>query len=125
MRTMLKSKIHRARVTDANLDYEGSITIDKKLMREADILPYEQVHVLNINNAARFTTYAIEGAEGSGQICLNGAAARLAAKGDIVIILTYTSVPENEAHDYVPTIVSVNERNMITGVKGPARTAAF
>ncbi len=81
MRMMLKSKIHRARVTDANIDYEGSITIDRKLMAEADILPYEQVHVLNINNGARFTTYAIEGEEGSGDICLNGAAARLAVKG--------------------------------------------
>ena len=80
MRTMLKSKIHRARVTDANINYEGSITIDKKLMKAADILPYEQVHVLNVNNGARFTTYAIEGKEGSGDICLNGAAARLACQ---------------------------------------------
>jgi aspartate 1-decarboxylase len=74
---MLKSKIHRARVTNLNIDYEGSITIDKKLMLEADILPYEQVQVLNLNNAARFTTYAIEGIKDSGQICLNGASARL------------------------------------------------
>jgi aspartate 1-decarboxylase len=113
MRTMLKSKIHRARVTDANIDYEGSITIDKKLMAEADILPYEQVHVLNINNGARFSTYAIEGEEGGGDICLNGAAARLAAKGDLVIILTYTSVSDEEAQDYMPKIVYVNENNEI------------
>ena len=86
---MLKSKIHRARVTDGNIAYEGSITIDKKLMEAADILPYEQVHILNINNGARFHTYAIEGKENGGEICLNGAAARLVAKGDIVIILTY------------------------------------
>jgi aspartate 1-decarboxylase len=113
MRTMLKSKIHRATVTDANIGYEGSITIDSRLMKEADILPYEQVHVLNINNGARFTTYAIEGAEGSGEICINGAAARLAAKGDTVIILTYTSIPEEQLKDYKPIVILVNERNEI------------
>jgi aspartate 1-decarboxylase len=113
MRTMLKSKIHRARVTDANIDYEGSITIDRKLMAAADILPYEQVHVLNVNNGARFTTYAIEGREGAGDICLNGAAARLAVKGDIVIILTYTQVPEEELKNYRPKVVHVNENNAI------------
>lgn len=113
MRIMLKSKIHRARVTDANIDYEGSITIDKKLMEEADILPYEQVQVLNINNGARFTTYAIEGEAGSGEICLNGAAARLAVKGDLVIILTYTNVSDEEVHDYKPKLVYVNEKNEI------------
>jgi aspartate 1-decarboxylase len=118
MRTMLKSKIHRARVTDANIDYEGSISIDRKLMAEADILPYEQVHVLNINNGARFTTYAIEGAAGSGAICLNGAAARLAVKGDIVIILTYTQVPEEQTKNYRPKIVHVNEKNVILPFKG-------
>jgi aspartate 1-decarboxylase len=118
MRTMLKSKIHRARVTDANIDYEGSISIDRKLMAEADILPYEQVHVLNINNGARFTTYAIEGAAGSGAICMNGAAARLAVKGDIVIILTYTQVPEEQTKNYRPKIVHVNEKNVILPLKG-------
>jgi aspartate 1-decarboxylase len=114
MRTMLKSKIHRARVTDANIDYEGSIAIDSKLMAAADILPYEQVHVLNINNGNRFTTYAIEGEAGSGAICLNGAAARLAVKGDIVIILTYTQVPEGETKNFRPKIVHVNAKNAIT-----------
>jgi len=113
MRTMLKSKIHRARVTDANIDYEGSITIDKKLLAAADILPYEQVHVLNVNNGARFTTYAIEGKEGSGDICLNGAAARLGVKNDIVIILTYTQVREEEVRDYRPKVVHVNKNNAI------------
>ncbi len=113
MRTMLKSKIHRARVTDANINYEGSISIDSKLMVKADILPYEQVHVLNVNNGARFTTYAIEGEAGSGCICLNGAAARLAVKGDIVIILSYTTVPEEEVKDFKPKIVHVNEKNAI------------
>jgi aspartate 1-decarboxylase len=113
MRTMLKSKIHRARVTDANIDYEGSVTIDRNLMAAADILPYEEVHVLNINNGARFTTYAIEGEAGSGDICLNGAAARLAVKGDLVIILTYTQVPEEQLENYHPRLVFVNEKNAI------------
>ena len=113
MRTMLKSKIHRATVTDADISYEGSITIDTHLMKEADILPYEQVHVLNINNGARFTTYAIEGEEGSGEICVNGAAARLVVKGDTVIILTYTSVPEEQLKHYQPIVILVNERNEI------------
>ena len=115
MRAMLKSKIHRAHVTQVNIDYEGSITIDKKLMDEADILPYEQVHVLNINNGARFTTYAIEGE--SGEICLNGAAARLVAKGDTVIILTYCQVEEDEARNFMPKLVYVNDKNIITNVK--------
>jgi aspartate 1-decarboxylase len=113
MRTMLKSKIHRARVTDANINYEGSIAIDSTLMAKADILPYEQVHVLNINNGARFTTYAIEGEAGRGDICINGAAARLAAKGDIVIILSYTQVPEGEIKNHHPKLVYVNEKNAI------------
>jgi aspartate 1-decarboxylase len=113
MRTMLKSKIHRARVTDANIDYEGSITIDKKLLLAADILPYEQVHVLNVNNGARFSTYAIEGKEGGGDICLNGAAARLGVKGDVVIILTYDQVPEEALKNYHPKVVHVNKNNAI------------
>jgi len=116
MRIMLKSKIHRAHVTDGNIDYEGSITIDKKLMAEADILPYEQVQVLNINNGARFSTYAIEGQEGSGEICLNGAAARLAVKGDTVIILSYCHVSDEEAHNIAPKLVYVDAKNAI--VKG-------
>jgi aspartate 1-decarboxylase len=114
---MLKSKIHRARVTDLNIDYEGSITIDRKLMQEANILPYEQVHVLNINNGARFTTYAIEGEEDSGRICLNGASARLVCKGDIVIILTYCQIEEREAADFTPTMVYVDKHNRITGIR--------
>ena len=113
MRNMLKSKIHRATVTDGNIDYEGSITIDKKLMEEADMLPYEQVQVLNINNGARFSTYAIEGEEGSGDICLNGAAARLAVKGDMVIILTYTEMSDEEARNHQPKIVQVNKNNAV------------
>ena len=113
MRTMLKSKIHRACVTEVNIDYEGSITIDKRLMEEADILPYEQVEVLNINNGARFSTYAIEGNKDSGKICLNGAAARLVAKGDTVIILSYCHVEENETYNLMPKVVKVNAKNTI------------
>ena len=118
MRTMLKSKIHRARVTQCNIDYEGSITIDKDLMEAADLLPYEKVDVLNINNGARFHTYAIEGEGGSGEICLNGAAARLVAKGDIVIILSYHVVAEEEAAIANPRLVYVNSENRIVDTKG-------
>ena len=113
MRIMLKSKIHRARVTETNVDYEGSITIDKKLMEEADILPYEHVQVLNINNGARFYTYAIEGKRGYGEIGINGAAARLAAKGDRVIILSYCYIPDDEALVIKPKLVYVNSSNTI------------
>ncbi len=122
MRTMLKSKIHRARVTDANIDYEGSITIDQELMEAADILPYEQVDVLNINNGSRFTTYAIAGEAGSGEICLNGAAARLGTKGDTVIIVSYCSVSDAEAYHHAPSIVHVDARNAI--VKDLSETLA-
>jgi aspartate 1-decarboxylase len=115
---MLKSKIHRARVTQCNIDYEGSITIDKDLMEAADLLPYEKVDVLNINNSARFHTYAIEGERGSGEICLNGAAARLVAKGDIVIILSYHVVTEEEAATANPRLVYVNSENRIVDTKG-------
>src|SRR5208283_2255766 len=111
MRTMLKSKIHRARITDVRLDYEGSIAIDRELLAEGDILPHEQVHVLNVNNGQRFTTYAIEGEKG--QVALNGAAARLAQKGDIVIILTYDLMSDEEARSYEPRVVYVDEKNRI------------
>ena len=116
MRIMLKSKIHGARVTEVNIDYEGSITIDKKLMEEADILPGEQVQVLNVNNGARFTTYAIEG-EASGEICLNGAAARLAARGDTIMILSYCYVEDDEARSFTPKLVYVDAKNTITKSK--------
>ncbi len=113
MRTMLKGKIHRARVTDVDLDYEGSITIDRVLMEAADILPYEMVHVLNVNNGARLQTYAIEGERGSGEICINGAAARLVSKGDTVLILSYIAVGEEEARFIEPKLVYVDEQNAI------------
>lgn len=117
MRTMLKSKIHRARITGLNVEYEGSITIDKRLMQEADILPYEQVQVLNINNGVRFTTYAIEGRRESGDICLQGAAARLARKGDTIIILAYSQVADSEAEIFAPKLVYVDARNRITSIR--------
>jgi len=117
MRTMLKSKIHRARVTAGNIAYEGSITIDKLLLEAADILPYERVEVLDINNGARLSTYAIEGKRGSGEICLNGAAARMIAKDDIVIILTYHEVNEEEASTIMPRLVYVDSSNKIVDVK--------
>ena len=113
MRTMLKSKIHRARVTQVDLDYEGSITIDRSLMKAVDILPFERVEVLNVNNGARFSTYAIEGEANSGIIGVNGAAARLVAKGDIVIILSYCQVPDDEAVNMTPSIVRVDSQNRI------------
>ena len=116
MRVMLKSKIHRAHVTEANIDYEGSVTIDSRLMEAADILPYEQVQVLNINNGARFETYAIKGEKG--EICINGAAARLAVKGDIVLILSYRHVEDEEALSMEPKLVYVDENNAVTRVKG-------
>jgi aspartate 1-decarboxylase len=114
MRIMLKSKIHRAHVTEVNIDYEGSIAIDKRLMEEADILPYEQVQVLNVNNGARFETYAIEAEPESGVISIRGAAARLAAVGDIVIILSYCQLEEEEAHNVAPKLVYVDKKNAIT-----------
>lgn len=116
MRTILKSKIHRATVTQADLNYEGSITIDPHLMRAADILPFEQVQVLDVNNGNRLTTYAIEGESGSGQICINGAAARLVSPGDIVIILTYGAMADADAREHQPSLIYVDEHNRITRI---------
>lgn len=116
MRMMLKSKIHRAICTEANVEYQGSITLDPVLMRAANILPFEQVHVLDVDNGVRLETYAIEGEEGSGVCCLNGAAARLIHKGDRVIIVTYELVSEAEAGHAEPVLVFVNERNQIATI---------
>ena len=125
MRIMLKSKIHRATVTEANLEYEGSIAIDKRLMDEADILPYEQVQVLNANNGARFLTYAIEAQTDSGMIGIQGPAARLASKGDTVIILTYRNVEDADAKNLLPRLVYVNENNVITKTKHVVEAMPF
>ena len=110
-RIMLKSKIHRATVTGADLNYEGSITIDKELLEKADIKPYEQVQIYNISNGERFETYVIEGDRGSGEICLNGAAARLVHKGDLIIIASYVMVPEEKVGSFKPKYVFVDEFN--------------
>jgi aspartate 1-decarboxylase len=112
-RTMLKSKLHRATVTDADLNYEGSISIDETLLEEADILPYERVDIYDVSNGERFSTYAIEGKRGSGTICLNGAAARKVAKGDLVIIASYVAVEDGEARGWKPKNIFVDERNRI------------
>ena len=124
MRTMLKGKIHRATVTQADLHYEGSITIDPTLMEAADILPFEQVAVLDVNNGARLTTYAIEGERDSGQICINGAAAHLVNAGDIVIILTYSDMDEGEARGHRPSLVYVDEKNRIVSTGSHIEPAA-
>lgn len=113
MRTMLKSKIHRATVVEANLNYEGSITIDPLLLKAADILPHEKVEVLNLNNGNRIETYAIEGRKGSGMICLNGPAARSGCVGDLIIIVSYALVDDAAAREVKPKIVKVNGKNRI------------
>jgi len=110
-RIMFKSKIHRATVTGADLNYEGSITIDSELLRVADILPYEKVDIYNISNGERFSTYVIPGEPGSGEVCLNGAAARKVQKGDLVIIVSYCELSEDEIENFSPTVVLVDEKN--------------
>lgn len=113
LRTMLKSKIHRAFVTEANLYYEGSITIDADLMKKADILENEKVEVLNLNNGQRLETYAILGKAGSGIVCLNGPAARGACVGDQIIIVAYITIEDKEARGLAPKIVKVDGKNRI------------
>jgi aspartate 1-decarboxylase len=125
-RSLFKSKIHRARVTQADVDYEGSVTIDANLLEAADILPYEHVHIWDVTRGTRLTTYAITGAPGSGVICINGAAAHLVHPGDLVIIATFADVDEAEARGWRPKVVLVDENNRVraTGVDevpGPQR----
>lgn len=110
-RTMLKSKIHRATITDADLNYEGSITVDAALMEAADMLPHEQVHVWDVNNGERFQTYVIPGPRHSGVICVNGSAARRVQRGDVVIIASFAGFAEEEAQLHQPIMVYVDERN--------------
>jgi len=111
MRQMLKSKIHRATVTDADLNYDGSITVDAALMEAADLLPHEQVHVWDVNNGERFQTYVIPGPRRSGTICVNGSAARRVHRGDLLIIASFAALDEDEARSYQPTVVRVDARN--------------
>lgn len=117
LRTMLKSKIHRARVTEANVEYEGSISIDSALMVAADILENEQVHVVDLDNGARLETYAIAAPAGSGRICMNGAAARLVNVDDRIIVLSYAAVSEAELTGHKVKVVLVDERNALKAVK--------
>jgi aspartate 1-decarboxylase len=112
-RTLLKSKIHRATVTDANLEYEGSVTIDRALMDAADIVEHEQVHVYDVTNGARLATYAIPGPAGSGTVCINGAAAHLVKSGDLVILATYAEFDESEVRRHRPRVVFVDAENAV------------
>jgi aspartate 1-decarboxylase len=125
-RSLFKSKLHRVTITDANLAYEGSITIDESLMRAADIVAYEHVHVWNASNGARLETYVIPGPAGSGTICLNGAAARHAQPGDIAIIATFAEVEEADVASWEPTVVLVDDENRIVSAnhKEQANTVA-
>ena len=119
--TMFHGKIHRATVTEANLSYMGSITIDQDLMDAAGILPGELVQIVNNNNGARLETYTIPGKRGSGVVCLNGAAARMTQVGDIVIIMAYAQMTVEEAKSYVPKVVMVDEHNRPLKVRGPEK----
>lgn len=112
-RTMMKSKIHRARVTEANLNYVGSITIDTNLLEQANILPNEKVSIVNNNNGERFETYVIAGKRGNKDFCLNGAAARLVQPGDVIIIISYALMSNEEALNHKPTIVIMDEHNNV------------
>lgn len=128
IRFMLKSKIHRATVTHANVDYEGSVTLDPQLLEAADILPYEEVHVWNVTRGTRLRTYAIVGEPHSGVVCINGAAAHLARPGDLVIIATFTPLSDAEARTFKPRFVRVDAKNRIISfeeeVAGPAIRAS-
>ncbi len=112
-RFMLKSKLHRVTVTDANLHYEGSITIDEALMQKADLVPFEKVSIYNVSNGERFSTYVIRGKKGSGVICLNGAAARKASRGDVIIVASYVMVDDSAAREWVPKCVYVDAKNRV------------
>lgn len=118
LRTLMKSKIHRATVTDADLNYVGSITIDEEILKTVDILPNEKVQIVNNNNGARLETYVIPGEAGSGVICLNGAAARLVQPGDVVIIIAYAQMDEQERRDFQPVIAILDEKNKIKDIIG-------
>ena len=116
-RQILKAKIHRATVTDAQVDYEGSITIDEELMRAADLLPWEKVLIANLNNGSRIESYAIPGEAGSGTICMNGGAAKYAQRGDLVIIMTFAVMTEEEIERHQPKVVYVDKQNRILSLK--------
>lgn len=117
-RVLMKSKIHRATVTAADLDYEGSLTVDSDLLEAADILPFEQIHVWDVTNGTRLITYALPGERGSGEVQVNGAGAHLIKPGDIVIIATYTTLEDRDAREHEPVVIFVDERNRIKELKG-------
>jgi aspartate 1-decarboxylase len=121
-RTMLKSKIHRATVTDADLNYVGSITVDPELLEAADILEHEQVAVVDVNNGARFETYTIAGERGSGEMKVNGAAARLVHHGDTIIVISYAQYSQVEMEHYAPRVVHVDDQNRIVTVDSEVAT---
>jgi aspartate 1-decarboxylase len=121
-RRFFKSKIHRATVTDANLNYEGSLSIDANLMEAADILPYEKLDVVNISTGDRFTTYAIKGKKGSGEICLNGGAARKGQPGDLIIIITYVNLTQGEIDNFKTKAVLVDKQNKILSINTDSLT---
>lgn len=123
-RTMMKAKIHRARVTEANLNYVGSITIDQDIMEAVDIIENEKVQIVNNNNGERFETYVIAGPRGSGVFCLNGAAARKVQKDDVIIVISYALVSEEKVHEHKPKVAIMNEKNEIVEMLGtePAST---
>ena len=125
LRVMMKSKIHRATITQADMHYEGSLTISAELMQAADILPYEMVHVYNISNGERFETYAIEGDADSGVICLNGAAARKGAPGDLIIITTYATYEAVELKKHHPKVVRVDRHNHLKDTTAAEKPLAF
>ncbi len=125
LRVMMKSKIHRATVTQADLHYEGSLTISGELMQAADILPYEMVHVYNVSNGERFETYALEGEAGTGIICLNGAAARKGAPGDLIIITTYATYEAAELQEHQPKVVMVDRHNRLKDTAAAEKPLAF
>ena len=117
LRTVCKSKLHRATVTEANVQYTGSLTLDAQLMKAADLVPYEQIHVVDVDNGARIVTYCIEGVPGSGTVCINGAAARLILAGHKVIIISYAQVTSEELSEMVPKVVMLDANNRIQEVE--------
>lgn len=125
MKTILKAKIHRATVTDADLNYEGSITIDEDLLRAAGLLPFEQVHIWNVTRGTRFITYTMLGGKGTGEVVINGAAAHLANKGDIIIIAAFDIFSEEELIHHHPRLIYVDEKNRIISQKTPELKPTF
>ncbi len=122
LRSVCKSKVHRATVTEANVEYAGSLTLDADLMKAADLVPYEQVHVVDVDNGARLVTYCIEGPPGSGTVCINGAAARLISVGDKIIIISYAQMDSDELDGFSPKIVLVDQQNHVQQVTALAST---